>query len=296
MAEPLPGPTAPTDYGAVMAQAIADAQAQQGGASAKDRPLVPLWMTRPKGAGPRPPLLSSPGGPRRQVDMLKRTPSSGAGSANAAERAAEGNAMPDPVTASIAESHWADMTEQERMQFAAEAEKAGMWKKSQGGFALFTTWSKAVELAATYNQNKPQDKWVSPFEAVTKLSINALANDDQAHDGFSTQSSVQQFNEMQLRSSARQVLQSELGRNPTDSEMRAYTAAVNEAARRNPQTVMQQQTDNPDGSTSTSQVQSGGIDPQSIIQDMVKNTDEHDQFQAAAMYFPAAMSALNAVV
>ena len=148
--------------------------------------------------------------------------------------------IPDTVTSAMAETHWSDMTEEERMQFAAQAEKAGMWKKSQGGFALFTTWSKAVELAASYNQNKPEDKWVSPFEAVSKLSIKALADGNNAHDGFSTQTSVQQFNEMQLRSSAKQVLQSELGRNPTDSEMKAYTAAINEAARSNPQTTLQQ--------------------------------------------------------
>lgn len=292
MAEPLPGPTAPIDVASIIAQS----QAQAGGGSKQDRPLVPLWMTRPKAPGPRPPLL--PGGPKRQVDLLTRPGSASAGSANAAERAAQDGGSPtsNPVTAAIAETYWADMSDSERLQFADQAEKAGMWKKSQGGFALFTTWSKAVELAAAYNQNKSEDKWVSPFEAITKLSISALANDNQSHDGFSTQTSVQQFNEMQLRSSAKQVLQSELGRNPTDSEMKAYTAAINEAARKNPQTVMQQQTDNPDGSTSTSQVQSGGIDPQSIIQDMVKNTAEHDQYQGAAMYFPAAMDALNAIV
>src|SRR5690242_3404393 len=223
---------------------------------------------------------------------------SGAGSANAAEHYTPPSldAPPSPVTSSVAETHWADMTEEERMQFADQAEKAGMWKKSQGGFALFTTWSKAVDLAAAYNQNKTEDKWVSPFEAITKLSISALANDNQSHDGFSTQTSIQQFNEMQLRSSAKQVLQSELGRNPTDSEMRAYTAAVNEAARKNPQTMQQQQTDNPDGSTSTASVQSGGIDAQAIIQDMVKNTAEHDQYQGATTYFNAAMDALKAVV
>ena len=280
-----PGPQ-PIDVAAIIAQS----QAQAGGGS-KDRPLVPLWMTRPASAKARARSSSA------AADHWITGPASGAGSANAAEHYTPSPLLkpPSPVTSSVAESHWADMTDEERMQFADQAEKAGMWKKSQGGFALFTTWSKAVELAATYNQNKSEDKWVSPFEAITKLSISALANDNQAHDGFSTQTSVQQFNEMQLRGSARQVLQSELGRNPTDSEMRAYVAAVNEAARKNPQTVMQQQTDNPDGSTSTSQVQSGGIDAQAIIQDMVKNTAEHDQYQGATTYFNAAMDALHAI-
>ena len=281
-----PGPVQPIDVAAI----IAASQAQQG-AGSKDRPLVPLWMTRPLSA-------KRTAGSSAAADHAISGMASGAGSANAAEHYTPPSldAPPSPVTSSVAETHWADMTEEERMQFADQAEKAGMWKKSQGGFALFTTWSKAVDLAAAYNQNKSEDKWVSPFEAITKLSINALANDNQSHDGFSTQTSVQQFNEMQLRSSAKQVLQSELGRNPTDSEMRAYVAAVNEAARKNPQTMMQQQTDNPDGSTSTSQVQSGGIDAQAIIQDMVKNTSEHDQYQGATTYFNAAMDALHAVV
>jgi hypothetical protein len=282
------GQGAPIDVASIIAQS----QAAVGGGQTKDRPLIPLWQVRPAAAR----RVEASAALADRMMVARDAPN--LGSSAAAERAFQDQpvkpTIPDPVTTSVAESHWADMTEAERMQFAEQAQKAGMWKPSQGGFALFTTWSKAVELAQAYNENKGSDEWLSPFEAVSKMSIKGLADENQVHDGFSTQKVVQQFSEQQLRSSAQQVLQSELGRNPTASEMRAYVAAINRAARNNPQTVLQHTHDDGLGHTSSSQVQSGGINPEAIIQDMVPD-NERDHFNAAATYFPAAMAALNAI-
>src|SRR5690349_7950199 len=106
-----------------MAKAIADAQAGLAGGSAKDRPLVPLWMTRPESA-------KRTAGSSAAADHAIAGMNSGAGSANAAEHYTPPSldAPPSPVTSSVAETHWADMTEEEQMQFADQAEKAGMWK------------------------------------------------------------------------------------------------------------------------------------------------------------------------
>ena len=280
-------------------QLIAGAVAGQtsGSTSMEDIPLIPLWKVRPAAAP-------------------KKSTGGGAGSSAAADRAVAdkpplaGNANPMWVTGSpamtgndystmtAAEGHWMDMTSDERLEFAAAAEKAGVWKKSQGADALFQAWGKAVGWAGKYNNLHKDDKskWLSPFEAVTNMAIAGMADDDQSHDGFSTEQSVQQFSISQLTSQAKQILQNELGRNPTDSEMKAYTAAVNAAALASPQMVTQQQTDNPDGSTSTSRVVNGGIDPNAIIQDMAQGTQESDDYKTAAMYLPALQQAIGATI
>lgn len=277
--------------------AAAQAQAQQGQAgSIEDIPLVPLWKVRPATA------VTGKGG------------SSGAGSSASADRAISdkpplaGNVNPmllvsqptgnDYSTMTAAEGHWMDMSSEERLDFAAAAEKAGVWKPSQGADALFQAWGKAVGWAGKYNNLHQDDKskWLSPFEAVTNMAIAGMADADQSHDGFSTETSIQQFTTSQLQSQAKQILQSELGRNPTASEMKAYTAAVNAAARANPQMVTQQQTDNMDGSQSTDRVVTGGIDPNAIIQDMAQGTDESADFKTAAMYLPALQQAIGASI
>ena len=280
-------------------QIIAAAQAQQSGAatSVEDVPLIPLWRVRPSS-----PIKTGGSG-------------SGAGSSAAADRAIAdkpplpGNVNPmwvtgpqatgnDYSTMTAAEGHWMDMTAEERLAFAAAAEKAGVWKKSQGADALFQAWGKAVGWAGKYNNlhKGDQSKWLSPFEAVTNMAIAGMADDDQSHDGFSTEQTIQQFSTQQLQQQARSILQQELGRNPTGSEMKAYTAAVNAAARANPQTVTQQQVDNGDGSTATSRVVNGGIDPNEIIQDMAQGTEESDAFKTASQYLPALQQAIGASI
>lgn len=277
----------------------AAAAANGGGATAlEDQPIVPLWQTRP------PSKVGNAGSSAAADHNLGTSKSTGAGSANAAERAMSDRpaADLDPTSSSVsmsaAEGHWMDMTAEERMAFAAAAEKAGVWKKSLGSDALFRAWAKAVGWAGKYNNLHKDNKrmWMSPFEAITNLAITGLADDDQDHDGFSTEATIQQFNLSQLTSQARQILQNELGRNPTDSEMKAYSAAVNAAARANPQMVTQQQTENPDGSTSTSRVVSGGIDPNEIIQGMAEDTQESDDYKTAAQYLPALQQAISASI
>lgn len=278
---------------------IADAVAASGqggsGANAADLPIIPLWQTRPANAAP------------------KVAGKSGAGSSAAADRVIAdkpplaGNVNPMWVTGkpatgneyssmTAAEGHWMDMSTDDRMAFAKAAEKAGVWKPSQGADALFQAWGKAVGWAGKYNNLHQDDKskWLSPFEAVTNMQIAGMADNNQSHDGFSTEATVQQFTTGQLQSQAKQILQQELGRNPTDSEMKAYTAAVNAAARANPQQVTQQQTLNPDGSQSTSRVVNGGVDPNAIIQDMASGTQESDAYKSAAVYLPALQQAIGA--
>lgn len=283
-------------------QIIAAAMAQQGqGATAvEDMPLIPLWQVRP-------PSTSGNAGSSAAADH-STAPISGTGAGSAAladryitDQPARAGDADGSVTMSAAEGHWMDMTAEERMAFAAAAEKAGVWKKSLGADALFQAWGKAVGWAAKYNGLHKDNKrmWLSPFEAVTNMQIAGMADDDLDHDGFSTESTVQQFTTHDLRMQAKQILQSELGRNPTDSEMKAYTAAVNAAARLNPRTTTTQQVINPDGSRSSDSVVTGGMDEAAVagtIQDMAGDTQEAADYKTAAMYLPALQQAIGASI
>ncbi|KJK12567.1 hypothetical protein UB45_07770 [Terrabacter sp. 28] len=287
----------------LIAVSIAGAQAMQGGSSTKveDMPLIPLWKTRPVSSSQGSGRVAPTGPLAGNVNPIWLKPKpSGAGSSAAADREIGGGADTSYSTMDAAEVHWMEMSQDDRMEFASLAEKAGLWKKSLGPDALAQAWAKSVGWAGKYNHlhQDDQSKWISPFEAATNMAISGLADEDQSHDGFSTESVVQQFNVSQLTSQARQILQSELGRNPTDSEMKAYTAAVNAAARANPQVRTTHQDLGWDGTPNgdSQAVVAGGVDPAEIIQGMAQGTQESADFKTAAMYLPALQQAIGASI
>ena len=298
-------PTAPPGTGMTkeaFLQMLAD---KTGGAQAKveDAPIIPLWMVRP------PSPAKSKAGAAGSANAAEHSFSNGtAGSANAAERAMADAATgytPDPtstaVTMAAAEGHWMEMSQEDRLKFADMAQKAGVWKPSLGADALFQAWGKAVGWAGKYNSlhQDEKDKWMSPFEAVTNMQIAGMADDGQSHDGFSTESTIRQFTMNDIRMQAKSILQNELGRNPTDSEMKAYTAAVNAASRANPQITTTQGVVNPDGSRTSNSVVTGGINSDTsaaIIQDAAQGTQESADYKTAAMYMPALMQALGSAI
>jgi hypothetical protein len=288
------------DVNTIVAQAVAQAQAGNPSTSAQDQPIVPLWLVRPpKPVQPRAGTAGSANAAEHNF------PGSGAGSANAAERAMADAANNDPtstaVTMAAAEGHWMEMSQEDRLKFADMAQKAGVWKPSLGADALFQAWGKAVGWAGKYNSlhQDEKDKWMSPFEAVTNMQIAGMADDGQSHDGFSTESTIRQFTMNDIRMQAKSILQNELGRNPTDSEMKAYTAAVNAASRANPQITTTQGVVNPDGSRTSNSVVTGGINSDTsaaIIQDAAQGTQESADYKTAAMYMPALMQALGSAI
>lgn len=288
-------PTVPgqgTSDDAFIQQMILQAKANQAGSSTTDQPIVPLWLKRPekpfdsKAAlqsttfAPKPPART--GGPNPIWLIGQQTP---------------GQPEPSYYTRDAAEAYWLDMNDEEHTAFADAAQKAGFWKPSQGMDALVSAWGHAVSLAAQYNANKTdKNAWLSPFEAIDKLAVKAMADGDQSHDGFSTQTTIKQYSQGELMGQARQILQAELGRNPTGSEMKAYTAAVNAAARANPSIVTGQANTSADGSTNQTQVVGAQYDPGATITGMVENTAEHDQYQAATTYYQALLGALDSQV
>lgn len=203
-----------------------------------------------------------------------------------------------PQTQDYAEAHWLDMSEADKQAFAQAAMAADMWKPEQGAASLAQAWTQAVGIASGYNSAHQDDpkKWLSPYEAIQKLAPAMAASKGAAFNGFTQTTHVQQFRESDLYSQAKSILQNELGRDPTPSELRAFTVAVNIAAKQNPAVTTSQQA-NPDGTGDNQVVTYGGsFDPTQTIDEMVKKTDEYAQYQAAVDYFPAVMQALGAVV
>src|SRR5574340_338024 len=126
-----------------------------GGSGAQQQANVPLWLVRPSSSGP---------GSSVMADRNIAGDQNGAGSANAAEE----DARRQP--ASIAND--------EKRAFMAKAHASGFWDPSQGMDNLVHAWYYAVELASQYNDNHKQDQWISPFEAVSKMAMQNVADKD----------------------------------------------------------------------------------------------------------------------
>lgn len=304
-----------TDDAIRQALAAAAQQGQAGAASPADMALVPLWITRSTNTfmgGVTPAVMPKT---RARDDAMHGT----AGDRRSMLRPGEGvgdgqspTTIPGqgPKTKAFAESYWMEMSDQERQAFADRAKKAGMWDPAKDNDAdLVRVWAQAVDMAWTYNGSRQDDqaKWLSPFEVLDKLyGPNAAAN-GKTVNGFdrswhnSTNTTTKMFSQSELEGTAKSVLQAELHRDPTDSELKAYLIAVNKASAENPQVTTSRQratafdaNGNPtDVETNTSV--SGGFDPSQTIQDQVKKTDEWANVQAAVDYFPAVMQALGAI-
>ena len=251
--------------------------AQSSGVSADDA-IIPLWVKRPDI------------GPDRLEPHAwmyvnpKKTPATGP--------------QYSMFTADAAENAFLDMTVEEKKQFVAAASRVGLVGKTPSGSEVASAWAKAVGLARQYNTGKSKDKWLSPWEAMDKLALYDAAGNGAGYDGFTrtqTQRSVRNYTQSELSLTAEQILRKELGRGPTKAELTAYTIAVNNASKSSPEVSTQTVTQDGSGNTSSSTVNSGGIDPAQVITDSARTNPERAKYQAAAVYLPTLLNALGAV-
>lgn len=255
--------------------------------------VVPLWVTRPRSA----PSLTGRG--RQEF-----------GSTSEALAIMDDIEEPQYFDPDFAASAWIDLSDADKQEFAKRVQAAGAWEPTDGASRLVALWTDMVGKAAAYNSARPgsKDKWLSPFEAVEKLYPASVAGSDGAINGFTgwrTQRNkqFQSFTEDELEQTAEEILQRALGRNPTDDELKAYTIAANQEAKKRPQVVTTKTRDTafdaegrPIDSETVQSVDGEAYDPSSTIQDLVEGTQEYEDVQAATTYFPAVIQALNAVV
>lgn len=249
---------------------------QQGGASGgQPATTVPLWRSRPQKTTRR---VQS--GPSDSWDVTKQAPA---------------GVSPDEAMGAFL-----DLTDSEKQEFARKAISAGILS-GQGGVTsndVFAAWQKAVNTAATYNTGKPEDKAISPWEAIDRLGLSdatsegAFFQGQQAVNQDTTSTSFQKFSKENASGNVEQVLQQTLGRNPTEDETAQMIAYLNTLADKNPIKVVTHTDD--DGNTT--QTQSGGFDAEQALRDEVEESPEYAQVQAATTYFNALMSAINSPV
>lgn len=292
---PTPAPSAQVPDSQILAALMAQSSGVGGGA---DSPIVPLWMARPvqpmaNGAYPK---RYGPDGPQSDTSPISYVD--------------EAYSRQQYSTKSAAEMAWLDMGDKERKAFADKALAAGMWNP-KNPTSLGEAWARAVGMAADYNtaQGEDKTKWVSPWEVVDKMYAAYVAAtggtmQSPLDTGWKTETTknVKQFSEADLQRTAEQVLQQELGRNPTAAEMKAYTIAVNQASAANPQIVNSQYRNtqfdaqgNPIARETQNVSSSEMFDPTLTIEQQARATQEAQNYRAQGFY-DAAMKALGAVV
>lgn len=187
---------------------------------------------------------------------------------------------------------------------------AAMQKMRDYGFSvtnyddMMKVWSAAVQrsadaLSASNGKNK-----ITPWDA---LALYGEENNAQSHTpgsanftGTKTQvsKSVNELTEGQTWAALRGTLQSLLGRDPSDQELRNFTYKMNSLAAANP-SITKTTTQYQDGSpVSQSSTNTGGFttdDAARSAYDQAEQSPEYGAFQAATTYYNAALSALGAV-
>jgi hypothetical protein len=283
------------DVGALIAQAMAASAASPNASQGPDL-FIPLWKVRPKkkivkvNPGEIGDNLRSPGGGRvltgqGQIDM---TPKS------------------EFYSADQAASSFLDMDEKDRKEFMQKAIETGLIKPGSDGVSaaeVFEAWQRATNYAASYNKDRGQDKWISPWEAATRMGVSGVAGSGGAYDPFKprtqTQTTKRDFTKgndaESVTRNLESIFQQEMGRAPTEQERAVYQRAIQKAYDANPEkTVSTTQTD-ANGVTTGTTTASGGVDMTATLLDQVRNDPESQAFQAGSTYFSAALQALGAI-
>lgn len=290
--------------------------AMQGGAAGANAPTVPLWLARP----------ATPITKKRTASTTKKTYGRLEGNDGTTVATPGDSRWTDPdfftnpmannrtLTKSAAEMYWFDMEDDERQAFADRAMRAGLWEPKDGAKGLISAWSQAVDMASSYNEANAdsKDKWLSPWEALDKLYAAGVAAaggrldaiDSGPFKGWRSNTSklVRNFSEDEIQATATQILQQELGRDPSKEELKAFTIAANRQASLQPQVVTERSRDiawdesgRPIDSESERTVAGEAYDPSMDMLDQVRGSDEQKAVKAATDYYNATMQALNAI-
>ncbi len=278
------------------------AKINAGNSNGKDI-TIPLWRTRSSRVAGGVKARTGQRGP-------DDTPSAGDTSSGTAMQPDQSSITVKTVSdaSRAAMAAFLDMSDSDKREFIKLAQSVGSLGRVVDGQTLANAWVKAVTQAADYNSGKTSDKWISPWEAVSKLALKDAAGNGASMDQTSIVRNIKQFTEGDLHGNADQILQQELGRRATPAELKAFTIAVNAASVQSPSVTTTQQTlngtTNPDGTTASTgggtsnSVTSGGYsanDANQTILDQVRGTPEDNRYQAAGVYFPALLKALGAM-
>lgn len=286
---PSGGSSMPSDLASLLTQAFTSAPAG-GGASQQSANIVPLWRARPTG----------PSSERVNPGMI------GEDSRSMPSRITVPLGNREMYTPTFAASAFLDMDDDERADFARLAIASGLIRPgTEDPDALANAWRKAVGYAADYNGDRDESKWISPWEAVTRLGVQNAAREGGSYNPFkprtltNTQKIRRDFLSGEGAESVTRTLEalfnSEMGRAPTDQERAIYQKLVQRAYDESPEIQKTTTTTDAEGNQTSTAVQSGGIDATATLLDKVREDPETQAFDAGSTFFEAAMRALGAI-
>ncbi len=236
--------------------------------SSTDPANVPLWLAPPK------------------------DPTSRWSQSNAKFTSDNSAVLAGMATANTATSKFMDLSASEVGAFKDLAVKAGLASKTSTSYELYGLWTQAVSMAQSYNATQRDPfQYLSPYQVLGRLASSQAAMGN-ASAGMSTTTTTQRqsFTEPELSGTITNILQKELGRDPTNAELSRYTKVVQAAYDASP--VVNTRTRYATGDYMD--VQSGGTDTQQAVTDAVKKSPEWGTYQGATTYFNTAMQALAA--
>lgn len=128
--------------------------------------------------------------------------------------------------------------------------------------------NKATEYNMRTQSNLTADQWLE----LRRKEIEALGGG--AGSGGPTVYR-QQMNDTDASALISQVMRDQVGRGPTEAELRKYTQAIHKAQAANPTVVSQ---------SGNTQTQTGGIDPQELLIQQLSRTDEAKATKVLGFY------------
>lgn len=266
-------------------------RAANPGTSTKSQPIVPLWKIRSQA---KVPVVKARGG----MDSSEWDAEGSGPRLVPPSDAQPGNQY---GTQDAAENQWLDMSESDRREFMALAQSIGLVGDTPSPADLYSAWAKAVQAAQSYNSTQSdKGKWLSPWEAIGKMAMKGAAGSGSGYSGFVGTRKSKSVNKrvytlQEVQAAANSIARDALGRDLKPEELQAALSQINRASELSPEVSDTTQTTDANGNTSSTTTNSGGIDPNAIVQDAAKKNPEYARVQAGMTYFKAAMSALDAV-
>lgn len=189
------------------------------------------------------------------------------------------------------------MSDKERADLGARLVAVGMLEEGYNKLDLKKAWAQLVGDAVDENLANPQ-AMLTPYDMID--NYKAADGSDTGPGGTPKLSNaitrdVQLTTNADARKLLRSMMSAGLGRMPTSVEVDRFQARLNAAQSANPTVTTRTGAD--DGTTSTvSNIQTGGIDPQGFAQDEVISTDpesEYGRYQQATTYTNALLAAIR---
>lgn len=181
---------------------------------------------------------------------------------------------------------WSD---KERQAWQNGLYGAGLLQDPADYMGAQTLWQKAVDESARYYA---ANKNISPWQVVGLMAGQANGK-GLAKTTTNASTSKNLPSSSEANALVTKVYQDQLGRNPTDGELKQYRIFVEQQAKAHPQTTTTTQTTDGTGNSSSASTTSGGVDLGFETNKALQADPEYGAYQASTYYMNALHAALG---